>query len=693
MYTFDPPFSKDKSVTSDVLIKASVCPLDCPDTCSLSVTVADDEVVKVSGSNVNPITSGAVCAKVANYYPEFVHGADRLRTPLKRVGVKGRGEFEAISWSDAISIIHDKVGEKITQQGPQTVLPLNYAGPHGLLAGESMSARFFHKLGASLLSRRPLCGGIRSEAYKYTYGTVPGIPLQQVSNSKLIIVWGNNATVCNLHLMRHINKARHEGAKVVVIDPKRTRVAEQADLHLAVKPGTDVVLALCIARALEELGAIDHEFVKTHVLGYEAFRDVAAQFSIAEASRICGLAEIDIQQLISWYQLLNPAVIAWGNGLERNQNGGSGIRAIAALPAIAGKFGVEGGGLVAAAGNAFPTTYEQLLRPDLIAPGTRTVNIIDVSTLLLDESLDPPIDAIFIYNHNPVIVHPNQNLMKQALAREDLFTVGIDIVMTDSMKYADIVLPACSHFEHDDIFAAYGQQYLQRAEAVIPPVGMSLPNTEIFRKLASAFGFNDDCFKTSDRELMNEVLDPADDRMMGHQPSELPTDLALKMTIDGEEPVLFKNIFPDTESGKVELYSQFLDDKYGLPLPCYKPLKSKYALTLISPSSDKRITSTFGSVKDCDATPVLEMHPSDALARNLEQDMTVKVSNEFGEVFLPLSITDAVRPGCVYSAKGAWFKTTPNQQTVSALAPQSKADLAEGACYNDTRVEVTRCIR
>ena len=677
-------------MTPDAIIKASVCPLDCPDTCSLAVTVVHDEVVQVRGSKVNPLTRGAICAKVANYYPEFVHGASRLRTPLKRVGAKGSGQFEAISWPEALSTIHEKVSVKIDRFGPQTVLPLNYAGPHGFLAGDSMSARFFHRLGASLLKRRPLCGGIRSEAYQYTYGSVPGIPLQQVALSKLIIVWGNNATACNLHLMRQINRARNEGARLVVVDPKRTRVAEQADLHLAVRPGTDVVLALCVARALHELDAIDHDFVKNHVLGYDAFREVAAQFSMADAARICGLQEADIQQLVDWYRTLNPAVIAWGNGLERNQNGGSGIRAIAALPAIAGKLGVAGGGLVAAASSAFPTTSHRLQRPDLIPPGTRTVNILDVSTLLLDADLEPPISALFIYNHNPVIVHPNQNLMKQALARDDLFIIGIDIVMTDSMKYADIVLPACSHFEHDDIFAAYGQQYLQRAEPVIPPVGMSLPNTEIFRRLASAFGFDDDCFRTSDLELMNEALDENDDRMRGHQPSELPTDLALKMTIDGEEPVLFKNIFPDTASGKVELYSEFLKTKYDLPLPRYIALDSDYPLTLISPASEKQITSTFGSVKDCDATPVLEMHPIDATARNLSNGSTVKLSNDLGEVFLPLSVTDAVRPGCVYSTKGAWFKTTPNQQTVSALVPQSKADLCEGACFNDTRVEVTQ---
>jgi anaerobic selenocysteine-containing dehydrogenase len=684
-------------MSSDPEVKASVCTLDCPDTCSLSVTVANSEIVKVGGSRINPLTAGAICSKVANYYPEFIHGQDRLRTPLQRTGTKGSGQFQAISWKQAITIICDEVKAKIAQNGPQTVLPLNYAGPHGLLAAESMSARFFHKLGASLLNRAALCGGIRSKAYHATYGSVPGIPLQQVAKSKMIIVWGNNATVSNLHLVRLLNKARRAGARVVVVDPKRTQVAEQADLHLPIKPGTDVVLALYMAQALEQRKATDVEFIEKHVHGYEQYRQAAAHYTLQDTADICGLDPSDIEQLTDWYATLAPAAIAWGNGLERNRNGGSAIRAIAALPALAGKWGEPGGGLVAAASDAFPTTTQRLTKPDLIPPGTRTVNILDVSKLLLETDLNPPVNALFIYNHNPVIVHPNQNLMKQALSRTDLFTVGIDIVMTDSMKYADIVLPACSHFEHDDIFASYGHQYLQRAEAVIPPVGESLPNTEIFRRLADAFGFDDACFKSTDKEMMNEALDADDQRMQGYEPCRLPTDLALKMTVstspgdvdNNAEPVLFNNIFPDTPSGKVELVSQDLEQEYNLPLPRYVPLDADFPLHLISPSSDKRITSTFGSVKDCDTSPVLEMHPLDAKTRNLTAGSMVKVANDLGEVFLPLKVTDAVRPGCVYSSKGAWFKTTPNQQTVSALAPTSKADLAEGACFNDTLVEVT----
>ena len=332
-------------------LKASVCPLDCPDTCSLSVTTADAQVVAVAGSKVNPITHGAVCAKVANYYPEFVHGANRLRHPLKRVGAKGDGRFVRISWDEALDIVQSRVGEIISRYGSQALLPLNYAGPHGMLAGDSMSLRFFHKIGASLLSRTPLCGGIRSAAYAGTFGATPGTPLQQVSLAKLIIVWGNNATSCNLHLMRQINAAKRNGAKLVVVDPRRVRVAEQAHLHVPVRPGTDVVLAWAIAVELERRGGLDHAFIQEHVLGFDAYMDAARAYPPERAAEICGVPVDDIRTLAGWYTEASPAVIAWGNGLERNQNGGSGLRAIAALPALAGKFGVEGGGLVGGAGS------------------------------------------------------------------------------------------------------------------------------------------------------------------------------------------------------------------------------------------------------------------------------------------------------------------------------------------------------
>ena len=668
---------------------ASVCPLDCPDTCSLSVTVEDDRVVAVRGSKANPYTAGVLCAKVANAYPDFVHGANRLTRPLRRVGAKGEGRFEALSWDDALDVIYDKFSAVIAAHGPQAVVPFNYAGPHGMLADGSMDLRFFHKLGASLLDRMPLCGGIRSLAYSSMYGEVPGMPPEQARHAKLIIVWGNNVTVSNLHLQRIIKAARENGAKLVVIDPKRIRVAEQAHLHLAINPGTDVVLAFAVTNALESMGAFDHGFIEQWVSGFDVYMEKVRQMTPAKAAVICGVPEADIHAFAALYHELSPAAISIGNGLERNRNGGSGIRAILALPALAGKFGIPGGGLIAKAGAAFPKTSQRLQRPDLVPASTRTINILDLPDMILDEHASPPIKALFIYNHNPVAVLPDQNRVMEALSREDLFTVGCDVAMTDSMAFADVVLPACTHFEYADIYPAYGQQWLQRAEAVIPPVGESLPNTEIFRRLAARFGFDESMFRDTDAELMDAAIDGSDARLAGVRPSELPTDRALPMEIDGDEAILFKNVYPATPSGKVELYSALLEEAHGQGLPGYSPVASTHPLALITPSSDKRINATFGGLSASDGTPELEMHSVDVEARGLEDGATVRVWNDLGEVRLVLKVTDATRPGVVFSPKGVWLRTSTTGQTTNALVPNDKADISDGACYNDTRVEVT----
>lgn len=669
--------------------RASVCPLDCPDTCSLSVSVEDDRVVDVRGSKANPYTAGVLCAKVSKSYPDFVHGANRLTRPLRRVGAKGEGRFEAVSWDAALDVIHDRVSAVIDTHGPQAIAPFNYAGPHGMLADGSMDLRFFHKLGASLLDRMPLCGGIRSLAYSSMYGDVPGMPPEQASQAGLVVVWGNNVTVSNLHLQRIIKAARENGAKLVVIDPKRIRVAEQADLHLAINPGTDVVLAFALTHELERLGAFDTAFIERWVSGFDAYMEKVRETTLARAAAVCGVAEADIRTLAEWYQSLSPAAISIGNGLERNRNGGSGIRAILALPALAGKFGVAGGGLIAKAGAAFPKTSERLQRPDLIPAGTRTINILDVPAMILDEDVSPPIKALFIYNHNPVAVHPDQNRVMEALSKEDLFTIGCDVEMNDSMAYADIVLPACTHFEYDDIYPAYGQQWLQRAEAVIPPVGECLPNTEIFRRLAARFGFDEPLFRESDAELIDAAVDGSDAKLAGMRPSALPLDRAIPMRFEGGDPILFENVFPATPSGKIELYSESLQEAHGQGLPGYTPVESPHSLALITPSSDKRINATFGGLPDSDGMPELEMHPDDAGARDLQDGAIVRVWNDLGEVNLVLKVSDATRPGVVFSPKGTWLKTSDNGRTVNALVPNAKADICDGACYNDTRVEVT----
>ena len=668
----------------------SVCPLDCADTCSFTVTVEDEHIVKVRGSHVNPLTRGAICAKVS-HYPEFVHGPDRLLTPLKRTGPKGAGQFARITWEEAFDLIYTHFTGIQQEYGAEAIVPLNYAGPHGFLAGGSLDLRFFHRLGASNLARRPLCAGVKSEAFVSTYGAVPLMRPEHVAEAQLILIWGNNVTVSQMHLMSYINAARRRGATLVVIDPRRVPVARKADLHLAIKPGTDVVLAWALAAELERIGGLDHTFIAQHVLGAEAFLAEARRLTLAKAAALCGIEAVQIQQLAAWYKVISPAVICPGNGPERNQNGGSGFRAVFALPALAGKFGVVGGGLLQGSSAAFPKTPGRLQGETWRSPDTRTLNIVTIGRDLLDPDLHPPIKGLFIYNHNPVIVHVDQNTMKRGLAREDLFTVACDIVLTDSVRYADVVLPACSHFEYADLYPSYGHHFLQRAEAVIPPVGEALPNTEIFRRLARRFGFTEPALQASDAALMDEALALDDTRLQGIRPSQLPLDQALPMTFQGGDAVLFRTTFPATPSGKIELYSMALEKTYGLPLPRYKPVVSPYPLTLLTPSSDRRITSTFGNLAYSDEVWI-EMHPQDAGARDLCEGMLVRVWNDLGEVHLRLRLTEDVRPGVVCSPKGAWLRTSDNGQTVSALAPSHYADLCQGACFNDTHVEVAAMV-
>jgi anaerobic selenocysteine-containing dehydrogenase len=675
----------------DTLVKPSVCPLDCPDTCSLSVEVRGQEIVKVRGSDANPYTSGVICNKVARYYPEFVHGPTRLTHPLKRTGTRGEGRFDRIGWEEALDLIYAGFSRAIERHGPQSVMPLNYAGPHGELAGGSMDRRFFHKLGATLLHRGPLCGLVRGAAYSSLFGTAPGMPPNQLRDSDLIVIWGNNVTVSNLHLIREINAAREaRGAKLVVIDPKRTKVAERADLFIQIHPGTDVVLAMALAAELERRGAHDPAFIERWVEGYEEYMKAARRHTVEDVEEICRVDAAAFHQLADWYVAGSNVGVSVGNGLERGHSGGSGIRAAMALQALTGNHGRRGAGVFARPGASFPKTTARLQRPDLVPPGTRTINIVDVSDKLLDADLDPPIRAIMIYNHNPVATHPDQNRMRRALSQEDVFIAGADVVMTDSMAYCDVVLPAASHFEFADIYGAYGHHFLQRGEPVIECVGESLPNTEIFRRLAARFGFDDPIFRESDHELMDTAFADADARLQGHRPSDVPLDTAIAMTADGQrELILCDTVKPGTTSGKIELFSRDLERRFGYGLPRYAPVPRALPLTVISPSSDKRTNATFGGSKASGGQERIEINPADAAPRSIATGQTVRVWNERGEVHLTAIVTEAVRPGVVYTPKGTWLRTSGTGQTVNALLTADlRTDIEGGACYNETFCEI-----
>ena len=668
-----------------------VCPLDCPDTCSLSAEVENGKLIKVRGSDANPYTAGVICNKVARYYPDFVHGDARLTHPLKRTGPRGSGQYERITWDKALDLIQAGFSKAIAEHGPQSVLPFNYAGPHGELAGGSMDRRFFHQLGASFLSRGPLCGLVRGSAYASLYGSAAGMPPEQLVHSDLIVVWGNNVTVSNLHLMRSINAAKTaNGAKLIVIDPKRTKVAEQADLHIAIHPGTDVVLALGMAAELERRGAHNLAFIAEWVDGYDAYMAEARKVTRDQVFATCRITPEQFDEFADLYCTRKTIGVSVGNGIERGASGGSGIRAAMALQALVGQHGRQGSGVFAKPGNSFPKTTARLQRPDLAPEGTRTINIVDAGPLLLDANCNPPIRAVMIYNHNPVATHPDQNLMRKALSREDVFVCGADVVMTDSMAYCDVILPAASHFEYADIYGAYGTQYLQRAEPVIPCVGESQPNTEIFRRLAARFGFTDPIFQASDAQLMDDAFADADPRLEGHKPSQVPLDQAIAMrTGEGKELILCNTVIPGTKSGKIELFCQDLEDRFGFGLPRYAPPPQDLPLVLISPSSDKRTNATFGASAASDGLEMLEINPADATARSIANGQTVRLHNARGEVHLRAQVSDAVQPGVLYSPKGTWLRTSPTGQTVNALLPVDvRTDIEDGACYNETFCEV-----
>ena len=589
-----------------------------------------------------------------------------------------------------MDLVHAGLQKAIDTHGPQSVAPLNYAGPHGELGTCSMDQRFFNELGATQLNRGPLCGGVAGMAYKSLFGSAPGMPPEQAAESDLIVIWGNNVTVSNLHLMREINKAKAKGAKLVVIDPKRITAAAKADLHLPIYPGTDVVLAMALAAELERRDALDNDFIAQWTIGFDAYMQQARQYGLQDIEHICRISPAQFQQLADLYQTANRISSSAGVGAERTRNGGASIRAAYALQALTGNHGRLGAGVIGKSGMRAPKTQGRLHQDERIQANTRTFNILDMGKKLLDKSMQIPLSAVVIYNHNPVATHPDQSTMIKALEQEELFSVGIDLVMTDSLALCDVILPAASHFEFHDIYGAYGQNYVQRAEPVIPCVGKSLPNTEIFRRLSAKFGFAGPDFEATDLELIDQAMDASNPIFNGLPPSQMPTDRAIELTADdGRSLIMCNNIMPATASGKIQLFDQALQDDYGCGVPSYQKLTSELPLVLVTPSSDKRTNSTFGHHPDSQGPEVLQMSSADAQARGIADGDKVIAWNDKGEVSFQLQISDSVQPGVVYSPKGTWRCTSDTNLTANALIPVDlRTDIGSGACYNDTFIEV-----
>lgn len=662
----------------------AVCPLDCADTCSLNITLRDGQIDAVRGSHDNPFTRGKLCAKVTNALGEQVHGRDRIRTPL----LKGAGKhsFSPISWDDALEVVAERFQSIIREYGPQAIAPLCYGGPMGLLAGHSMDRRFFHRLGATKVDSSTLCAGTSGAAWEAIFGDAGGIDYEELTDARLILVWGNNVTTCNLHATTLIRDARKRGAKLVVVDPKRTRIAREADLHIPLLPGTDVVLAYAVANLLAQRDGLDQEFIAANVHGAERFLKAAEDYPTARAAELCDVDAAAIESLAQLLATLSPAAMSLGVAPERNRNGGAGVRGALSLLALTGNIGPRGAGPCDVS-HYFPVRHDALERSDLAPEATRELNVLDIPRYVLDPGEELPLKALFIYNHNPVAVHPQQGRMREALLSESVFVVGSDVSMTDSMACADLVLPATSHLEYGDLYKAYGHRYLQRSEAVIPAVGDAHSNMDLFRELAARFGFDEPCFNDSDDDLMKQAFASNE-----NHPAQLAKSGALDMT-GFAEPALMRGATITTPSGRIELFSDALEARDGEGLPRFRPLDEVGEVReflVVSPASEQRINSTFGGITSQQSDVRCEINPADARQHGIAQGDEVRLFNSYGEVCLPALLSDDVRRGTLFVPKGAWMDDALTGNTINALIPPHKDGLHGGACYYDCSVDIQK---
>jgi len=647
----------------------TACPLDCPDSCSLAVSVERGRIKTIDGSDRQPDTRGFICAKVREF-DRRVYGPDRLKYPGLRKGPKGSGTFDRVGWDEALEIVASCMREIRERWGSEAVLPFYYGGSNGLLTQDTADAELFRRYGASRMART-VCAAPTGAANQALYGKMPGVAYRDYGSANLIVVWGANPSASGIHLVPVVREAQRHGTKLVVVDPRVTPLARHADLHLAVRPGTDLPVALALHGFLFEHGLADEAFLAAHARGVEAFRARAAEWPIARAADIAGIEPADLERFARMYAETSPAVVRCGWGLERNRNGGSAALAVMALPAVAGKFGVRGGGYSMSNSSAWDIAPERA--PE---PATRIINMNRLGRVLTGEA-DPPVRLLFVYNCNPLATMPDQNRVLRGLERDDLFTVVFDQVMTDTARYADVVLPATTFLEHYDVAKGYGSFALHLVRPVIDAEGEARPNAEVFADLAARLGLQGGA--TDETEWLLKVA--------GWLPERTRAGLLDRGDAEpahGGAPVQFVDVFPRTPEGRVDLYPVGLADAIYRFVP--DPATDDYPLALISPASDRTISSTLGELQD--RTARLSMHPADAEARGLGSDDQVRVFNALGEVHCLLEVTTAVRPGTVSLAKGLWRKSTFNGSTANALAPDSLTDIAGGACFNDARVQV-----
>ena len=665
------------------------CPHDCPDTCALITTVSQGVAVKVQGNPAHRPTDGVLCTKVSRYTERSYH-PERLLEPLRRVGPKGSGRYAPVSWDVALDDIAARLSH-IAARDPQAILPYSYCGTMGLVQGESMAARFFHRLGASLLDRT-ICASAGGEGLTQTLGGKIGMKVEFFAESKLIVIWGSNSIASNLHFWRLAQAAKREGAKLVCIDPRRTETAEKCHEHLQLRPGTDAALALALMHELVVNGWLDHAYLADHTLGWEQLRERAMLWPAERAAELCGIPAQQIRDLARDWGTIKPAAIRLNYGMQRVRGGGNAARAIACLPALTGAWRHRAGGLLLSNSGMFPVDKMTLQRPDLLAGrAPRTINMVTIGDDLLRPSsptFGPRIDAVVVYNSNPLAVAPESARVVQGFSREDLFTVVLEQFQTDTADYADYILPATTQLEHWDIHSSYGHTDVLLNRPAIAPQGQSRPNSDVFRALAQRMGFNDPCFLDDDLTICRQAFGERVDFQQLLDRGFATLEIADAPFAQGQFP---------TPSGRCEFFSarlvqQGLD---GLPdhVPNYETAGSSalYPLAMISPPARNFLNSTFPNVRSLRAIegePLLEIHQSDAAARGISSGSVVRVFNDRGEYRCQAQVSERARPGVVNGLGIWWRKQGLNGTNVNQLTSQKLTDLGRGPVFYDCLVEV-----
>lgn len=681
------------------------CPHDCPDTCSMLVHVRDGRAVRVQGNPDHPVTQGFLCTKV-NRYVERTYHPDRLRVPQRRVGPKGPGaRFEPATWDAALDDIAARLQGVIAEHGAQAVLPYSYSGTLGLIQGEGMAARFFHKLGASLLART-ICAAAGTEAWKHTYGDRMGPTPEEVEHARLILLWGTNTLTSNPHLWPAVRRAREAGARLIAIDPIRTRTAAQCDEHLAIRPGTDAALALGIMHLVFRNGLEDRDYLERYTVGWQALEERVREWTPARTAQITGLTVDEVMDLAREYATTRPSFIRINYGMQRHAGGGMAIRTVSLLPAVTGAWRDVGGGATLSTSGAFHPNKAALQRPDWVLPGTRTINMIQLGDALTQADAGvggPPVQALVVYNSNPAAVAPDLGKVRRGLARDDLFTVVMEHFHTDTADYADWLLPATTQLEHWDLHTAYGHLYLTLNRPSIAPVGECLPNAEIFRRLATHMGLDEPALRDSDLDMIRQALDTDHPAMRGITLERLLDEGYARLNYPAPFAPFAAPERCNTPSGKIQIFAPALRALGLDPLPTYTPpaespeaapdLAERFPLMLLSPPEHSFLNSTFVNVpalRKAAGEPKLLLHPNEAAVRGIQTGDRVRTWNQRGDFTATAAVTEDVRPGVAVSYGVRWAKFSEHGRTVNDTTSQAETDLGGGAVFYDNAVEVER---